>query len=42
MPKNKYSAEFKADAVEAYETRPDKSYSRVAADVGVSRGMIRT
>lgn len=42
MPKNKYSDEFKADAVELYETRPDMSYSQVAADLGVSRGTIRT
>lgn len=42
MPKNKYSDEFRADAVELYETRPDMSYSQVAADLGVSRGTIRT
>ena len=42
MPKKKYSDEFKADAVELYETHPDMSYSQVAADLGVSRGAIKT
>lgn len=42
MPKNTYSDEFKTDAVELYETHPDMSYSQVAADLGVSRGAIKT
>ncbi|WP_413336613.1 IS3 family transposase [Brevibacterium sp. GP-SGM9] len=42
MPKKKYSDEFKADAVELYETHPDMSYTQVAADLGVSRGAIKT
>jgi len=42
MPKKKYSDEFKADAVELYETHPDMSYSHVAADLGVSRGAIKS
>ncbi|WP_167854130.1 MULTISPECIES: transposase [Brevibacterium] len=42
MPKKKYSDEFKADAVELYETHTDMSYSQVAVDLGVSRGAIKT
>lgn len=42
MPKKKYSDEFKADAVELYETHPDMSYSQVATDLGVSRGAIKS
>ncbi|WCE40394.1 transposase [Brevibacterium sp. BDJS002] len=42
MPKKKYSDEFKADAVELYGTHPDMSYTQVAADLGVSRGAIKT
>ncbi|MDN6529302.1 MAG: transposase [Brevibacterium sp.] len=42
MPKKKYSDEFKADAVELYETHPDMSYTQVAADLGVSRGAVKT
>ena len=42
MPKKKYSDEFKADAVALYETHPDMSYSQVAADLGISRGAIKS
>lgn len=42
MPKKKCSDEFKADAVEPCETHPDLSYSQVAADLGVSRGTVKT
>lgn len=42
MPKKKYSDEFKADAVELYGTHPDMSYTQVVADLGVSRGAIKT
>ncbi|QUL79605.1 transposase [Brevibacterium sp. SMBL_HHYL_HB1] len=38
----KYSDEFKADAVALYETHPDMSYSQVAADLGISRGAIKS
>ncbi len=42
MTKKKYSDEFKADAVRLYETRPDASYSTLAADLGVARGSLKT
>src|SRR5699024_12113795 len=42
MPMKKYSDEFKADAVALYETHPDMSYSQVAADLGISRGAIKS
>lgn len=42
MTKKKYSAEFKADAVRLYETRPEASYSMLAADLGVARGSLKT
>ena len=41
MPKKKYSDEFKADAVELYETHTDMSYSQVAVDLGVSTARSR-
>lgn len=42
MPKNIYTDEFKADAVELYETHSQLSYSQAAADLGVSRGALKT
>ncbi len=42
MPTNMYSDEFKTDAVALYESRPDASYSTLAADLGVARGSLKT
>lgn len=42
MTKKKYSDEFKADAVRLYESRPEVSYSSLAADLGVARGSLKT
>lgn len=42
MSNRKYSPEFRADAVRLYESRPDMSYSDVAADLGIARGTIKT
>ena len=42
MTKKQYSAEFKADAVRLYETRPEASYASLAADLGVARGSLKT
>lgn len=37
-----YSDEFKADAVALYESTPGATYKGIAADLGVSRGSLRT
>lgn len=42
MPTNMYSDEFKADAVALYESRPELSYSRASADLGIARATLKT
>ena len=42
MPKNTYTAQFKADAVKLYESHPDLGYTRAAADLGIARGSLQT
>jgi transposase len=36
-----YSAEFKADAVALYESRPDATIKQVAADLGINAETLR-
>ena len=40
MP-NKYSDEFKSDAVNLYEDHPELSYAGAAADLGISRATLK-
>ena len=40
MP-NKYSDEFKADAVSLYERHPELSYRQAAEDLGVSQAAVK-
>lgn len=40
MP-NKYSDEFKADAVSLYERRPELSYSKAAEDLGIGDATLK-
>lgn len=42
MPKNTYSDEFKADAVQLYETTEGASYSSISLDLGIARGTLKT
>lgn len=42
MPKNTYTAQFKADAVKLYESHPDLGYTRAAADLGIARGSLQS
>jgi len=42
LPKNTYSDEFKADAVQLYETTEGASYSSISEDLGIARGTLKT
>lgn len=42
MAMKDYSDEFRADAVALYESTPGATYKGIAADLGVSRGALRT
>ncbi|MGP9489653.1 IS3 family transposase [Glutamicibacter sp. 287] len=42
MPKNTYTAQFKADAVHLYESHPDLGYTKAAEDLGIARGTLKT
>lgn len=42
MPKNTYTAQFKADAVKLYESHPELGYSQAAKDLGIARGTLKT
>lgn len=42
MAMKDYSDEFKADAVALYESMPGATYKGIAADLGISRGSLRT
>lgn len=42
MAMKDYSDEFKADAVALYESTPGATYKGIAADLGISRGSLRT
>lgn len=42
MPKNTYTAQFKADAVNLYESNPGLGYTQAARDLGIARGTLKT
>lgn len=42
MPKNTYTKQFKADAVNLYESHPDLGYAKAAQDLGIARGTLKT
>ena len=42
MPKNTYTDQFKADAVNLYESHPDLGYTKAAEDLGIARGTLKT
>jgi transposase len=42
MAMRDYSEEFKADAVALYDSTPGATYKGIAADLGVSRGTLRS
>jgi transposase len=39
---SKYTAEFRADAVELYRSRPGGTYASVAQDLGINHETLRT
>jgi transposase len=39
---SKYTAEFRADAVELYRSRPGGTYASVAQDLGINHERLRT
>ena len=42
MPTNTYTDEFRRRAVELYESTPDTTLIAIAADLGISRGALKT
>lgn len=42
MARNKYSEEFRDDAIRLYEASRDGSYKSVSADLGIARGTLKT
>lgn len=42
MAKNNYTNEFKQRAVDLYESTPGATLNGIAADLGISRGALRT
>lgn len=41
MPRNVYTDQFKADAVNLYERHPELSYSKAAADLGIGAATLK-